>query len=332
MSLSKDKNGPPKGVITKVDLDGKENPKYLDFLDEDAAVAGQKFVCVSFISPETIIKQRELFMFENFLSSYDYNKSLYKFNNFLSFISYKYNIKLEDLQNDLTEFVKEEKDELQKSSIEDDYKTYLDQNEEKLEDEFNDKFQFQTSVRGLKVRGAYPTQQEAEFRCKMLREIDPNHDVFVGPVGMWMPYHPEYYKTGHVEYMEDELNQLMHEKDKNEKKAKVEFDNRLKETKKRAIEENIKNAEESGNVLTQNINNEGQLVGIASMNTTETSLLENENNEVSSADIKKELFEGDNIVTGPSNYGIEDLNIDFKLNTEKDAEGTGSENDKDKKD
>ena len=259
MSLSKDKNGPPKGVITKVDLDGKENPKY-------------------------------------------------------------------------TEIIKEEKDELQKSSIEDDYKTYLDQNEEKLEDEFNDKFQFQTSVRGLKVRGAYPTQQEAEFRCKMLREIDPNHDVFVGPVGMWMPYHPEYYKTGHVEYMEDELNQLMHEKDKNEKKAKVEFDNRLKETKKRAIEENIKNAEESGNVLTQNINNEGQLVGIASMNTTETSLLENENNEVSSADIKKELFEGDNIVTGPSNYGIEDLNIDFKLNTEKDAEGTGSENDKDKKD
>ena len=281
---------------------------------------------------DVFIKQRELFMFENFLSSYDYNKSLYKFNNFLSFISYKYNIKLEDLQNDLTEFVKEEKDELQKSSIEDDYKTYLDQNEEKLEDEFNDKFQFQTSVRGLKVRGAYPTQQEAEFRCKMLREIDPNHDVFVGPVGMWMPYHPEYYKTGHVEYMEDELNQLMHEKDKNEKKAKVEFDNRLKETKKRAIEENIKNAEESGNVLTQNINNEGQLVGIASMNTTETSLLENENNEVSSADIKKELFEGDNIVTGPSNYGIEDLNIDFKLNTEKDAEGTGSENDKDKKD
>ena len=207
----------------------------------------------------------------------------------------------------------------------------MDQTEEKLEDEFNEKFQFQTSVRGLKVRGSYPTQQEAEFRCKMLREIDPNHDVFVGPVGMWMPYHPEYYKTGHVEYMEDELNQLMCEKDKNEKKAKIEFENRLKETKKRAIEENIKNAEESGNVLTQNITKDGELVGITSMNTTEQSLLEN--NEVSSADIKKELFEGDNIVTGPSNYGIEDLNIDFKLNNEtNDGDETQKSDDKDKQD
>ena len=47
---------------------------------------------------------------------------------------------------------------------------------------------------------------------KLLREIDPNHDVYVGPVGMWMPWEPEAYKTGRVEYMEDELNQLMKEK------------------------------------------------------------------------------------------------------------------------
>ena len=83
---------------------------------------------------------------------------------------------------------------------------------------------------------------------------------------------------------------------------------------------------ESGNVLTQNITKDGELVGITSMNTTEQSLLEN--NEVSSADIKKELFEGDNIVTGPSNYGIEDLNIDFKLSNDE----TQKSDDKDKQD
>ena len=48
----------------------------------------------------------------------------------------------------------------------------------------------------------------------MLREIDPNHDVYVGPVGLWMPWEPEAYKTGRVEYVEDELNKLMHEKKK----------------------------------------------------------------------------------------------------------------------
>ncbi len=37
------------------------------------------------------------------------------------------------------------------------------------------------------------------MRCKLLREVDPNHNVYVGPVGMWMPWEPEAYKTGRVE-------------------------------------------------------------------------------------------------------------------------------------
>ena len=88
----------------------------------------------------------------------------------------------------------------------------MDANEERLEDDFNTIHDFQTSVRGLKVRGSYSTQQEAELRCKLLREVDPNHNVYVGPVGMWMPWEPEAYKTGRVEYLEEELNKLMHEK------------------------------------------------------------------------------------------------------------------------
>ena len=52
------------------------------------------------------------------------------------------------------------------------------------------------------------------------------------------------------------------EKIKNEKKAKDEFDKRVKETKQKAIEENIRKAEESGNKLTQTINEEGDLIGV----------------------------------------------------------------------
>ena len=84
-------------------------------------------------------------------------------------------------------------------------KTFLDAKEEDLEKTFNEMYSFQTNTRGLKVRGSYPSQEEAELRCKLLREIDPNHDVFVGPVGMWMPWDPEAYKTGRVEYLEEEL-------------------------------------------------------------------------------------------------------------------------------
>ena len=43
------------------------------------------------------------------------------------------------------------------------------------------------------------------------------------------------------------------EKIKNETRAKEEFDRRVKETKRKAIEENIKLAEKSGNKLTQTI-------------------------------------------------------------------------------
>ena len=222
--------------------DGSDNKNYVDMLEEDKPVAGQRFVCVSFVSPEKVIKQRELYNFQQYVKQWDMNKSVEKFNQFLGFISYKYNLNLEHLSKDLQEFCKDEKEKLFASTIEDEYKNYLDTNEEQLEDSFNREHSFQTSVRGLKVRGSYPSQEEAELRCKMLREVDPHHDVYVGPVGMWMPYHPESYKTGRVEYLEDELNQLMKEKNKNENNAKIEFDKRVRETKEKAMEDNKKKA------------------------------------------------------------------------------------------
>ena len=275
-------------------------PKYIDLLDEDKPLAGQKFVCVSFVSPEKILKQKEMFFFQNFLKHYDFSKSMEKFQQFLNFMSFKYNINFEKIMNDYQDFVKSEKDKLTEGNIEDDYKNFVDEHEEELEKEFGEQHNFQTAVRGVKIRGSFPTQQEAELRCKMLREVDPNHDIYVGPVGMWMPWEPEAYKTGKVEYLEKELNQLMSEKQKNEHRAKQDFDIRVRETKERAIAENIKLAEETGNKLTQNIDEQGNLVGVANMSTTETTL-ENSNEVVSGADIRSELFEGDNIVTSSGN-------------------------------
>jgi hypothetical protein len=272
--------------------DGTVNPNYVDLLEEDKAISGQKFVCVSFVSPETVLKQRNLFMFEEFLKGYDFSKSMEKFSQFLNFLSYKYNLNFETLMSDMQEFVKSEKEDLKTTDIYDSYKTFLDNNENELDDQFNKQNNFQTSVRGLKVRGSYSTQEEAELRCKLLREVDPNHNVYVGPVGVWMPWEPEAYKTGRVEYLENELNQLMHEKNLNEAKAKQEFEKRIQETKRKAIEENVKLARESGNKLTQRLDNQGNLVGVN--NTMENDLKELD--DQSSDNIKKTLFEGDNIV------------------------------------
>jgi len=291
----------------RLNADGTTNSKYVDLLEEDKPIAGQKFVCVSFVSPDKILKQKEIFFFQEFLKKWDFTKSMEKFVQFLNFLSYKYKLTFQDITKDFEEFVKEEYDNLVKSSMEDNYKSFLDQNEEELEKSFNVKYNFQTSTRGLKIRGVYPTLEEAELRCKMLRELDPNHDVFVGPVGLWMPWEPEAYKTGRVEYMEDELNQLMHEKTKNESFAKSAFEQRVKESKKKAIDENIKIAEKTGATLTQNIDAYGNLVGVNNMNTQESVLRDKDPDTISAADIRAELFDGENIVVGKSDYGQSEL-------------------------
>lgn len=241
---------------------GKENPKYVDLCEEDATIPSQKFVCISFISPEKILKQREQYVFEKFVQQWEFSKSIEKFGDFLNFVSFKYKIKMDDIMVDMKEYVEEEKKKLKSYSITDDFNNFMDKNEDRITEEFNAKHEFHTSVRGIKVRGSYSSQAEAELRAKKLRETDPNHDIFVGPVGVWMPWDPDAYKTGRVEFMEDELNQLHHEKMKNEEKAKQEFDQRVRDAKRKAIEENVRKARESGNKLTQTLNESGELVGV----------------------------------------------------------------------
>lgn len=250
------------GFERKLNDDGKPNPKYIDLCDEDAPIAGQKFACMSFVSPEKILKKRELYIFEQFIKQWDFAKSMEKTTEFLGFLAYKYNLKPDDVMDDFKEFVKDEETKLKSSSMDDDFKTFTDKNEDRLNEQFGREHAFQTSVRGLKLRGVFSTQEEAEMRCKKLRDIDPTHDIFVGPVGMWIPWDPDAYKTGRIEFMEEELNQLHSEKIKNESMAKEEFDRRVKETKQKAIRENIELAKKSGNVLTQTLNEDGNLVGV----------------------------------------------------------------------
>lgn len=261
----------------KLNLDGSENPKYVDLLEEDRPISGQKFCCISFISPEKIIKERQQYFFEQYVKQWDMAKSLDKFNQFMHFLSVKYSLRFDNLSTDLQEFCKEEKGKLFLTNMTDEFKSFLDKNEEQLEEEFNKNHNFQTSVRGIKVRGCYPSQGEAEMRCKLLREGDPNHDVFVGPVGTWMPFHPEAYKTGRVEYMEEALNELMNEKGKNEQSAKSEFEKYVRDNKEQAIANNKKKASENNTTVSEVIE------GTA---TTEAPLSE----------VQKELFEGENVV------------------------------------
>jgi hypothetical protein len=295
----------PEGVTPKYLPDGNENPRYVDLLEEDKPIAGQKFVCLSFVSPEKIIKQKEEFLYEEFIKQWDFKKSMEKFTQFINFIAFKYpSLSFDKLMVDFNDFTKEEGDSLKlASSISDDYKTFIDNNEEQLDQKFGELHQFQTSIRGIKVRGVFPTQGEAELRCKLLREVDSNHDIYVGQVGMWVPFHPDAYKTGRVEYMEETLNQLMADKKKNEDMAKHDFEKRVKEAKQKAIEENMKKAEESGNKLTQTINANGELVGVANVGN-----FDGLDEDATIDDIKKNMFDAENVVVDKNgDHGLSKL-------------------------
>ena len=304
--MSTKKNAKAKVADTRV----VEDSKYVDLLDEDKAIAGQSYVCLSFISPEDIIKSKELFYFEKFLKHFDFKKSIDKYTQFLNFLSHKHGLDFQDLSKDLEEFVIEEKENLIDTTIEDEYKSFVDNSEKKLLEQFNQEHEFQTSTRGVKVRGAFGSQEEAENRCKMLREHDPNHDVYVGQMGLWMPFHPEAYKTGRVDYLEKELNELMTKKKDNDDVNKDEFNKRVKESKRKAIEENIAKAKQEGNKLMQSIDEEGNLVNADRMDVPGKNLLfgDGDGDDTTTAELRNELFDGDNVVLDKDNdHGIGEI-------------------------
>jgi hypothetical protein len=274
--------------------------KYADLLTVDRPIAGQEFVVMSFCSPEKILKQKELYFFEQFVKTWDFTKSMEKFIQFVNFVSFKYKIPIEKLTVDFEEFVSEEKKTLTGSSVEDDYKNFLDNKEEEMQKQFDKDHNFRTNVRAVKCGGTFPTYEEAEFRAKVLGEQDNSVDIFVGPVGTWLIMHPDPDKTSNSAFYNDELNRLFHEKKKNQEKAKQEFDARVREAKRKAIQDNIEKASINGAKLTQNIDEDGNLY---SCNQTELSSFLGDGREITKTELCKKLFEGDDIITGDTDHG-----------------------------
>ena len=250
---------------TQGTTDAPVPPVHVDLLDEDNTIAGQKFCCMSFVSPEKIIKNFEEYKFGKFIDQYEWERTADVYIRFVQYLSYKYDVAFDEMVRDLAEFREAEKEKLQGSSCAGHYKTFCEQNEDQLLAQFGKENSFQTAVRGVKIRGSYETIEEAQRRAEWLRKRDPHHSIYVGQVGMWMPFHPDAYKTGRVEHLENELNTLMHEKMKNETEAKEHFDERVKAAKQKAIEENMSKAEATGNKLTQRLDEDGKLTGANTM-------------------------------------------------------------------
>ena len=170
-----------------------------DFLEVDSKIPGQNYVCLSFVSPEKLLKQKELFFTTKFLD--------YLINDNDQIVQ---DIRKKMLNKELTPNYDNVK------QLYEDWK-YL--KNEDIEHEYYELNDYKTTMRGIKVRGVYDSYKEAGVRAQVLRRKDPSFNVFVGQVGYWLPWDPECEAVPEQEYQEGQLNELV-------KKYKENLDNR----------------------------------------------------------------------------------------------------------
>lgn len=217
------------------------------YLESDDELRGQKYVCLSFLTPNRgVLRNKDLFFFSKFLEFYNMDYKIRATEGFMMQQFREIQNTLSDvellLRNtestdatenkslavvlsekitalrgeiskktavDLEAHVKTNLADFKESSIVESYEKYMLMNRQRLEDEFHKQKNFQTTMHGLKVRGIYSTQEQATARAKALNKKDPYFNVYVGDVGEWLPWDPEPEEVKNQEYQNDDLNKLM---------------------------------------------------------------------------------------------------------------------------
>ena len=165
----------------------------VDYLSVDAPIAGQNFTCVSFISPESVMQERMAFNAVKFIQSHtkDTNFSFDK--------------------------------------VYEQYKDFAYKYEDKLQRDFDEKNQFRTSVRGVKVRGVYTTLDEARDCAKKFSLTDSSVHTFIGQVGYWLAWDPNADKVNNEVFANTELNNLMEKYEENTISKDILYEERKRE-------------------------------------------------------------------------------------------------------
>ena len=190
--------------MTDKEVENKQKP---DYLEVDEAIPGQNYVCLSFLSPETLIQNKEAFKCVKFLQSYCKDQKL----------------KFEEVYSKYQDFT---------------YKY-----EDKLQRDFDEQNEFQTSIRGLKVRGVFDTRQAAEDRAKKLSMRDSAFHTFVGQVGYWLPWDPNADKVADEVFHNSQLNDMMEKYQENNVNRDIFYEEQ-KRDKIKAAQEEVRKAKE----------------------------------------------------------------------------------------
>jgi hypothetical protein len=225
--------------------DAESRKKERVFLEGDDEIRGQKYVCLSFISPDkAMLRNKDMFMISKFLEFFALDYKVRATESFVLGELREIQSVLSDVElqlsngagaedkeellkklaadvaksreklsrrttEDLEAHVKANLSDFKESTIQEAYERFMVTNRQKLEDEFHKSVDFQTTLLGLKIRGVYGTNEQAVARAKALHKKDPYFNVYVADVGEWLPWDPNPDDVQDGEYANDQLNKLM---------------------------------------------------------------------------------------------------------------------------
>ena len=115
---------------------------------------------------------------------------------------------------------------------------------QEMDELFHKEGGFQTSMRGVKVRGVYNSYEEAAKRAQTLQRADRSFHVFVGQVGYWLPWDPNADNVAEQEYLEKELNELMKNYKNNQIQRDLFYSEQIQQQKEKAAKETAQKKEE----------------------------------------------------------------------------------------
>lgn len=166
-----------------------------DYLDEDPPIRRQKFVCVSILTPDDVgVRDRSYFQARAF--AMDVSPDQYPTT----------------------------------GDFDAAYESWCSERQTTLDDGFKDQAEGKPHIPIMKVRGAYKTLTEAKERCRFLSKTDLLCDIYVAPVGRWVPADGKRREDEtSVEYAEKQMQELMKQHTLSQAQAKAEHERRRRE-------------------------------------------------------------------------------------------------------
>ena len=274
----------------------------MDYLEEDAPIRGQNFACVSFISPEKVLDDKKVFAFTKFTQNF-----CKEVNELFQNMKIKYSDDDDAFKAiaDRYRFLFNEK------HMQEEFKYFEDEKEDEINREFSEKVNFQTNVRGFKLRGCYDTLREAQVRSEILKRKDKQHNIYITQVGCWCPWDPNPNNIDDQHYAEDQLNTLMKKYRENQQQKDEIFENRkneMLEAQKAKVAKSKELADKENVDNTDNIN-ESENVVLNSTAEDVAKTVEDAANTVKDVAQTVKDVEGGNVVAGATDVvkDVEDV-------------------------